>query len=96
VEQYTVRLYHVHHGTRKKGKAWGTAGRKAAQQVGEEVTFATQDEAEAFVRQRDLSEGWSGAQCRDKGHYLATLTAPDGATTQWENGEPVPGASAGA
>jgi hypothetical protein len=90
MEQFTVRLYHVHHGTRKHGKTWGAAGRKAAQQVGEEVSFPSREEAEAFVRQRDLIEGWRGAQCRDKGHYLATVTAPDGADTQWENGEPVP------
>jgi hypothetical protein len=90
MEQYTVRLYHVPHGSRKKGKSWGAAGRKAAHLVGEEVSFASQDEAEALVRQKDLIDGWRGAQCRDKGHYLATVTGPDGAVTQWENGEPVP------
>jgi hypothetical protein len=84
---YTVRLYHVHHGTRKRGKHWGPAGLKAAQQVGEEVGFESQDEAEAFVRHQDLSEGWGGAHCRDKGHYIATLTAADGAVSQWEGGE---------
>ncbi len=91
MDQYTVHLYHVHHGTRKHGKQWGAAGRKAAQPVGEEVVFASQEEAEAFVRQRDLIEGWRGAQCRDKGHYLATVTTPDGTVSQWENGERVGG-----
>jgi hypothetical protein len=90
MEQYTVRLYHVHHGTRKKGKQWGDAGLKLAKQVGDEVPFASQDEAEAFVRHRDLIDGWRGAQCHDKGHYIATITAPDGTVGQWENGEPVP------
>ncbi len=84
---YTVRLYHVHHGTRKHGKSWGAGGLKAAQQVGEEVGFDSQDEAEAFVRHRDLIEGWRGARCRDKGHYIATLTGPDGASSHWEGGE---------
>jgi hypothetical protein len=89
MDSYTVRLYHVHHGTRKKGKKWGAAGRKAAQQVGDAVEFTSQDEAESLVGQKDLSEGWRGAQCRDKGHYFATVTAPDGATSQWEAGEKV-------
>jgi hypothetical protein len=87
---YTVRLYHVHHGTRKHGRNWGPAGLKAAQAVGEEVQFESQDEAEAFVRHRDLIDGWRGARCRDQGHYIATLTGPDGTTTQWEGGEQVP------
>jgi hypothetical protein len=86
---YTVRLHHVHHGMRKKGKHWGAAGLKAAHPVGDEVAFDTQEQAEAFVQQRDLTDGWRGAQCRDKGHYIATLTAPDGTVSQWENGERV-------
>jgi hypothetical protein len=89
VDQYKVRLYHVRHGTRKHGKAWGAAGLKAAQAVGDEVAFATQEEAEAFVRHRDLIETWRWAQCRDKGHYIATVTGPDGTPGQWENGEQV-------
>jgi hypothetical protein len=89
MDQYTVRLYHVHHGTRKHGKKWGAAGLKAAQQVGEEVAFDSQEQAEAFVQQRDLTEGWPHAQCRDKGHYIATVTGPDGTVEQWENGERV-------
>jgi hypothetical protein len=89
VDQYRVRLHHVRHGTRKHGKAWGAAGLRAAQPVGDEVTFASREEAEAFVRQRDLIEDWRGARCKDRGHYIATLTAPDGTSSQWENGERV-------
>jgi uncharacterized protein involved in type VI secretion and phage assembly len=89
VSSFTVRLYHVHHGARKHGKHWGPAGLKAAQQVGDELGFDSQDKAEAFVHQRDLTEGWPGARCKDKGHYIATVTGPDGAVSQWEEGERV-------
>jgi hypothetical protein len=89
VDEYRVRLYHVRHGTRKHGKVWGAAGLKAAQQVGEEVPFESQEKAEAFVRLKDLIDGWRGAQCRDKGHYIATVVAPDGSVSQWENGEKI-------
>jgi hypothetical protein len=89
MDQYQVRLYHVRHGSRKRGKTWGAAGLKAAQQVGEEVSFDSQEKAEAFVRHDDLIDGWRGAQCRDKSHYIATLTAPDGTVSQWENGQSV-------
>ena len=89
MSKYSVRLYHVHHGTRKHGKHWGAAGMKAAQPVGDEVSFEDAEKAEAFVRHRGLTEDWPGARCRDKGHYIAVMTGPDGAASHWEEGERV-------